>query len=462
MRRWVAAKSFLTVSRPPPAPLESFISFAAPRACPRSKTSAAPPALQQLQQKNLPSTSRWVAAFFFSYGFETAACPPRKLQILRSASRLPWLLQKPLTSNLRWPPSTRRWVAAKSFLTVSRPPPAPLESFISFAAPRACPRSKTSAAPPALQQLQQKNLPSTSRWVAAKSFLTVSRPPPAPLESFKSFAAPRACPRSKTSAAPPALQQLQQKNLPSTSRWVAAKSFLTVSRPPPAPLETFKSFAAPRACSGSCKSLTSNLRRASIHAPPGGRKVFSYGFETAACPPRKLHILRSASSLPPLQNLRSDTSLQRPVAFPALSGLSGCDRVLGASSGSSSLLPVAFHTAACACPLQKPLTSNLRRASIHAPLGGRKVFSYGFETAACPPRKLQILRSASSLPPLQNLRSASSPSTAPTKKPSIHEPLGGRKVFSYGFETAACLESFKSFAAPRACPGSCKSLYCNL
>ena len=35
----------------------------------------------------------------FSYGFETAACPPRNLQMLRSASRLPWLLQKPLTSN---------------------------------------------------------------------------------------------------------------------------------------------------------------------------------------------------------------------------------------------------------------------------------------------------------------------------------------------------------------------------
>ena len=84
--------------------------------------------------------------------------------------------------------------------------------------------------------------------------------------------------------------------------------------------------------------------------------------------------------------------------------------------------------------------SNLRRASIHEPLGGPKVLSYGFQTASCPPRKLQILRSASSLPPLQNLRSASSlsPSTAPTKKTSIHEPLGGRKVFSYGFETAAC------------------------
>ena len=52
-----------------------------------------------------------------------------------------------------------------------------------------------------------------------------------------SSAAPRACPRSKTSAAPPACppQQLQQKKLPSTSRWVAAKSFLTVSRPPPPP-----------------------------------------------------------------------------------------------------------------------------------------------------------------------------------------------------------------------------------
>ena len=199
------------------------------------------------------------------------------------------------------------------------------------------------------------------------------------------------------------------------------------------------------------------------------------------------------------------------MAFPGLSGLSGCDRVLAASSGSSSLLPVAFHTAARACPLQKPLTSNLRRASVHAPLGGRKVFSSGFETAACPPPKpsypsqrlepapapipperLQPCHSSNKttfaapracprskapgttfgvglqghsshelgIPPCSvqwpfqvsvaflavtaswqhpvALPASSSPATAPTKKPSIHEPLGGRKVFSYGFETAAC------------------------
>ena len=256
--------------------------------------------------------------------------------------------------------------------------------------------------------------PSTRRWVAAKSFLTVSRPPPAPLENFISFAAPRACPRSKTSAAPPALQQLQQKNLPSTSRWVAAKSFLTVSRPPPAPLETFKSFAAPRACSGSCKSLTSNLRRASIHAPLGGRKVFSYGFETAACPPRKLHILRSASSLPPLQNLRSASS---------------------------------------------PSTAPTKKPSIHEPLGGRKVLSYGFETAACPPRKLQILRSASSLPWLQNLRSASSPSTPPC---SVQWPF--QLIVAFLGVTAswqhpvALPASFRWLSTQRLAPALCKSL----
>ena len=189
---------------------------------------------------------------------------------------------------------------------------------------------------------------------------------------------------------------------------MAAKSFLPRDRrlPPSKASNPSQRLASPWLLQ---KPLTSNLRRASIHAPLGGRKVFSYGFETAACPPRKLQILRGASRLPWL--------------------------------------------------LQKPLTSNLRRASIHAPLGGRKVFSYGFETAACPPRKLQILRSASSLPPLQNLRSASSPSTAPTQKPSNHEPLGGRKVFSYGFETAACpprkLQILRS-ASRR--PGSCKSL----
>ena len=110
-------------------------------------------------------------------------------------------------------------------------------------------------------------------------------------------------------------------------------------------------------------------------------------------------------------------SRQRPVALPAsFRWLSTLLQTLRSASSGSRL------------PFSKAW--NLRRASIHEPLGGRKVFSYGFETAACPPRKLQILRSASSLPPLQNLRSASSlsRSTAPTKNSSIHEPLGAFQI----------------------------------
>ena len=257
--------------------------------------------------------------------------PPLKAANLRSGSRLPFSKASNLRRASIHEPLGGPKVLSYGFETASCPP---RKSFKSSAAPRACPRSKTSAAPPACppQQLQQKKNfhprvaglpqslflrfrdrrlpaletfkssaaprtstvpPSTSRSVAPKSFLTVSRPPPAPLESFKSSAAPRACPRSKTSAAPPACppQQLQQKP-PSTSRWVAANLFLRfrdrlppskASNPPqrlePAPLQP--------------------VPLNSSNKPLGGRKVFSYGFETAACPPRKLQILRSASSLPP-------------------------------------------------------------------------------------------------------------------------------------------------------------------
>ena len=144
-------------------------------------------------------------------------------------------------------------------------------------------------------------------------------------------------------------------------------------------------------------------------------------------PPLKAANLRSGSRLPfsKASNLRR-ASIHEPLGGPKV-------------------LSYGFETASCPPRKLQILrsASNLRRASIHEPLGGPKVLSYGFETASCPPRKLQILRSASSLPPLQNLRSASSlsPSTAPTKT-SIHEPLGCRS-----FETAAC-----SSAAPRACP----------
>ena len=207
-----------------------------------------------------------------------------------------------------------------------------------------------------------------------------------------------------SSAAPPACppQQLQQKKTsihePLGCRKAFSYGFETAAWPP-RNLQILRS--------------ASNLHRASIHEPLGGPQVLSYGFETASCPPRKLQILRSASSLPPLQNLCSASSLS-------------------------------------------PSTAPTKKTSIHEPLGCRKVFSYGFETAACPPRNLQILRSASSLPP-----SSLSPSTAPTKKTSIHEPLGGRKVVSHGFETAACpprklqiLRSASSLppSAARACP----------
>ena len=159
----------------------------------------------------------------------------------------------------------------------------------------------------------------------------------------------------------------------------------------------------PVALPASSSPATALTKKPSIHEPLGGRKVFSYGFETAAWPPRNLQMLRSASRLPwllqklltsnhhlwcgasrPLKPWAWHPSLQRPVAFPRLSGLSGCDRVLAASSGSSSLL--------------QPCNSSNKKPSIHEPLGGRKVFSYGFETAACPPRNLQMLRSASRLP----------------------------------------------------------------
>ena len=142
--------------------------------------------------------------------------------------------------------------------------PAPLESFKSSAAPRACPPQRLAPAllkslkPPrrALPSVPSSAVASTqaSRWVAAMSFLTVSRPPPAPLESFKSSAAPRACPCSKTSAAPPACpaQQPQRKTPPSTNRSVLSK-------------------------------LLQNLRSPS------------------SLPPSQREILRSASSLPPLK-----------------------------------------------------------------------------------------------------------------------------------------------------------------
>ena len=111
------------------------------------------------------------------------------------------------------------------------------------------------------------------------------------------------------------------------------------------------SWQHPVALPASSTPATAPTKKPSIHGPLGGRKVFSYGFETAACPPRNLQMLRSASRLPwllqkPLTSnhhlwcgaSRPHPSLQRPVAFPGLSGLSGCDRVLAASSGSSSLL----------------------------------------------------------------------------------------------------------------------------
>ena len=218
----------------------------------------------------------------FSCGFETAACPPRNLQMLRSASRLPWLLQKPLTSNHHlwcgasrplkpwaWHPSLQRQVAFPGLSGLSgcdrvlaassgssslqpcnssnkktfhpRAAGWPQSLFLRFRDRRLPPRNlQMLRSASRLPWLLQKPLTSNHHlWCGA------SRPlkPWAWHPSLQLF------------QPPPALQQLQQKNLPSTSRWVAAKSFLTVSRPPPGPLETFKCFAAPRACPGFCKSL---------------------------------------------------------------------------------------------------------------------------------------------------------------------------------------------------------------
>ena len=98
-----------------------------------------------------------------------------------------------------------------------------------------------------------------------------------------------------------------------------------------------------------------------------------------------------------------------------------------------------------------PATAPTKKPSIHAPLGGRKVFSYGFETAACPPRKLQILRSASSLPhsaaracPLQKPESSAvPPSTSRSVRPNGSKTFAGPR--------ACPPQSAKSSAPPRAC-----------
>ena len=262
-----------------------------------------------------------------TFAFRTASSHPLKLQTSAAARAYPF--QKPLTSAV--PPSTSRSVAPKSFLTVSRPPPAPLDSFKSSAV-----RSASSLPP--LQNLRSASSLSPSTAPTKKNFRPrVAGLPQSlflrfrdgrlpPLESFKSSAAPR------TSTVPP-----------STSRSVAPKSSFKSSaarlEPAPAPKPPQRLQPVP------LNSSNKNLHPRAAGLP----QIFSYGFETAACPPRKLQILRSASSLPP-----------------------------------SSL---------------SPSTAPTKKTSIHEPLGGRKVFSYGFETAACPPRKLQILRSASSLPP---------------------------------------------------------------
>ena len=207
----------------------------------------------------LPASFRWLSKLI--QNLRSASSHPLKLQTSAAARACPF--QKPLTSAV--PPSTSRSVAPKSFLTVSRPPPAPLESFKSSAAPRACPPQRL--APALLKSLKPpRSAPSSVASTQAMSLV------PLPASSGPALRGLSGCDRvpaassgqppssgfphcSKPFAAPPAARAgpFQKPEIfcavpPSTSRWVAAESFLTVSRPPPAPLESFKSSAAPRAC----------------------------------------------------------------------------------------------------------------------------------------------------------------------------------------------------------------------
>ena len=141
-------------------------------------------------------------------------------------------------------------------------------------------------------------------------------------------------------------------------------------RLPPLKLQTS---AAARACppqkprtAAVPPSTSDSSGRAGCLAPMlGGPKVLSYGFEPAplesfkssaaprACPPQRLAPALLKSLKPPRSAPSSVAStqamslvpLRAASSGPALRGLSGCDRVPAASSGSSSLLPVAFHIA---------------------------------------------------------------------------------------------------------------------